>query len=73
MTLTWEHEGEVDYFTVYRSVDNEVLTETATTTGTSYTENLTNDFDRIEYSVSAVNPCGESELAGPVVVRPKGR
>jgi hypothetical protein len=73
VTLTWEYEDEVDYFIVYRSVDNEELAEIATTTDTTYTENLPNDFDRIEYYVSAVNACGESELAGPVFVRPKGQ
>ena len=72
VTLTWEYEDDFDHFIIYRSVDNEELEEIATTTETSYTENLPNDFDRIEYYVSAVNDCGESELAGPVVVRPKG-
>jgi hypothetical protein len=78
VTLTWEYEDEFDYFNIYRCVDYDSSCDDedpyATSTVTSYTDrNLPNDFDRIEYSVSAVNDCGESELAGPALVRPKGQ
>ena len=59
-------------FNIYRKIDNGESTKIATTTDTTYSENLPNDFDRIEYAVSAVNHCGEGELADPVIVRHKG-
>ena len=59
---------------IYRSVDGETIVDPyATSLTTTYTDrNLPNDFDRIEYYVSAENACGEGPRAGPVVVRPKG-
>jgi hypothetical protein len=77
VTLTWEYEDEFDYFNIYRCVDNDPSCDDdpyATSTVTSYTDrNLPNEFNQIEYSVTAVNTCGESDPSNTVTVRPKGR
>ncbi len=73
VTLTWEYEHEADQFVIYRSENNEPFERYATSTVTSYTDrNLPNDFDRLEYYVTAENSCGESEPSDTVTVRAKG-
>ncbi len=68
-----EHEDEVEQFIIYRSVKNGPFERYATSSVTSYTDrNLPNDFDRLEYYVTAENACGESEPSDTVVVRPRG-
>ena len=75
VTLTWDYEdeGDVEQFNIYRNVDKEPFELYDTSTETSYTDRfLPNDFDQIEYYVTAVNACGESDCSIRVTVKHKG-
>jgi hypothetical protein len=73
VTLTWEYEEDAEEFNIYRSVDKEPFDLYATTSDTSYIDRfLPNDFDQIEYYVTAVNACGESDPSNSVTVKHKG-
>ena len=73
VTLTWEFEYEADRFIVYRGDNGEDPVAIGTSTLNSYTDrNLPNDFDKLEYYVTAENTCGEGEASDSVIVRSKG-